>query len=399
MLSKIDYITLKYFFLISSYQLLFYFNSTGYSKYLLLLNIFTLTVSLIPSIVPRVLANNFRIKLTEVDVLVCFFIYGYISATFKGVLPFNTVIFLISYIILLWLNIKVDSFKFESAINGYMKSIVLLVFVNFGFYLLGISSSILIDKYPIMKVRLLEIFGIDSDRFNFLIFSNFAYLSMLYCLPLIFYLKYFKIKKNYITILVCLFSLILLDARGSFFAALLALFIGNKMFRFSMKWQILFISIFLIIPLITNKVLELLELNNAETIAIFSRRDAIWNITIDNYSPSVSEFLFGYGYVGQYTSGISELYSNLFPGYGNQNQISVHNSYLQILIDFGIIGLMIFIISILKLIKVFKTSNNVTLYTVVIFFVICGVTDLSIQPNNINILTAYLFLSNYKFSH
>ncbi|NVK72538.1 MAG: O-antigen ligase family protein [Oceanospirillaceae bacterium] len=397
MLSIRNFHVIKYLIIIILYQVQFYFDGSSYSLYLLVLNITFLGGSSLGAVLLNGKSNKLFLKLNRSDLLVLVFFFGYLASFIKGVLSINSFIVMVFYLVLIWVNIKIDSEHNPSLFNSYVKSIVMIMIINMILFLIGISSSSLINKYPEMQIRLVELIGLNLNRFNFFIFSNFAYTSMLYCIPLIVFQKRSKKLLNLLVILLAAISLILLDARGPFLAAICVIIFGRFLYDKSINKQLIFVSVIAIIPLITNTILILLNLDDAEALSLLSRRDAIWNITISNYSPDLFELIFGFGYIGQYSSGISELYSNLFPGYGNQEQISVHNSYLQILLDYGLLGLVLLFVTIRKLIKRFKEKNKITPFLVLLFLLICGVTDLSIQPNNINMLTAFLVIANSKF--
>jgi O-antigen ligase len=396
MLSIRNFHIIKYFILISLYQGLFYFNGNSYSSYILVLNITFLCAFTLGGILLNGTSSKLFLKLNHSDFLVLVLFIGYLSAFIKGVLSLNTLVILAIYLALIWVNIKIDSGHNAKLFDSYVKSIALIMLVNLTLLLIGISSSSLINKYPEMQIRLTQLVGLELNRINFLIFSNFAYTSMLYCIALISFQRY-RTKFLYLSITsLTAISLLFLDARGPFLAAICVIIFGRFLYNLSLNKQLIFLLIISIIPLITNTILILLKLDDTEALSLLSRRDAIWNLTISNYSPNLYELIFGYGYIGQYSSGISELYSNLFPGYGNQEQISVHNSYLQILLDYGLFGLLLLVITVLKLFRRFKAKKQVALYMVLVFLIICGVTDLSIQPNNINMLTAFLIIANTK---
>lgn len=397
MVSIRNFHVVKYLIIIILYQGQFYLNGSSYSLYLLILNITFLGVCSLAAFLLNGTSNKLFLNLNRSDLLVLVFLIGYLVSFSKGVLSIISFIVIVFYFVLIWLNIKIDSEHNPRLFDSYVNSIVLIMIINFILFSIGISSSSLINKYPEMQIRLVQLIGLNLNRFNFLIFSNFAYTSMLYCIPLIVFLKRPKKLLNFFVILLAAISLILLDARGPFLAAICVIIFGRFLYDKSINKQLIFISGIAIIPFITNTILILLNFDDTETLSLLSRRDAIWNITISNYSPDLFELIFGFGYIGQYSSGISELYSNLFPGYGNQEQISVHNSYLQVLLDYGLLGLVLLLATIRKLFKRFKEKNEISPFLVLLFLIICGVTDLSIQPNNINMLTAFLIIANSKF--
>ena len=397
MLSIRKFHIVKYSVIISLYQGLFYFNGTNYSSYLLLLNISFLVVCTLGALLLNRTFNKFPLNFNQSDLLVLVFFVGYLSSVIKGAISLNTSFILALYLILIWTNIKIDSRHNPKLFESYVNGIVLIIIVNIILFFVGISSSLLLKKYPEMPVRLVQSVGLNLNRFNFLIFSNFAYTSMLYCIPLIFFRKRSKNLLNVFVFFITVISLIFLDARGPFLAAIFVFMFGRLFYNLSLSKQFFLISGIAIIPFIVYGIIISLNINELEILSLLSRRHEIWYLTISNYSPNLFELIFGYGYIGQYSSGISELYSNIFTGWGNQDQISVHNSYLQILLDYGLLGIVLLVITIRKLFKRFKEQDQFVLYLVLLFLLFCGVTDLSIQPNNINMLTAFLIIANAKF--
>ncbi|WP_133164211.1 O-antigen ligase family protein [Solimonas fluminis] len=72
----------------------------------------------------------------------------------------------------------------------------------------------------------------------------------------------------------------------------------------------------------------------------FTNREIIWAAGIAEISRFNSELIFGYGQFGQFFSGISRLYEMLFKDFGEHPElISVHNTYLQTVLDVGYVGL------------------------------------------------------------
>ena len=259
-----------------------------------------------------------------------------------------------------------------------------MIILNVFLYFAGLSSSTIIEKYPMMNSRIFEFLGFQVTRVNFLIFNNFAYYSMF--VGLIYILsksdELYEKKTSVFNFIIPLLILSFLDARGPFIAFLFCYIFFNKLMKLKIKYHFFLIITIISIPLIINLFFfQFFDLSKEEILFFFSRRDTIWNIFFENYSPNFFSFLFGYGYIGQYTSGISLIYENLFPGWGNYKQISLHNSYLQILIDYGMIGFIIFMLTIFDFIK--KSKIYLPSFIPVIYFlIITGVTDMSIQINN-----------------
>jgi O-antigen ligase len=72
-------------------------------------------------------------------------------------------------------------------------------------------------------------------------------------------------------------------------------------------------------------------------------REQIWSIVLNFLSHQGGELLYGWGAYGQVRSGVGYRYAYLFPGQLNSQFFSAHNGILQIVLDTGLIGLVMFL--------------------------------------------------------
>ncbi len=83
---------------------------------------------------------------------------------------------------------------------------------------------------------------------------------------------------------------------------------------------------------------------NADAFTPLSNREIIWSSVFSEFSHFEWIHIIGFGAYGQVTSGIISMFAYLFSNsYKMPYSASVHNTYLQVLVDYGYIGLILFI--------------------------------------------------------
>lgn len=148
--------------------------------------------------------------------------------------------------------------------------------------------------------------------------------------------------------------LILIDARGFFVAPIFAYFTYLFTLRLPPSSAAVISVAIPTVPVLIYKVRDLAqpliylvfpERNRSSE--MFSNRGYIWEQYFSHFDRFGDiEKLFGFGGYGQYTSRLSESFLKFFTNFDTLSSalVSMHNSYLQILMDFGIIGFIIFLI-------------------------------------------------------
>ena len=146
-----------------------------------------------------------------------------------------------------------------------------------------------------------------------------------------------------------LLLLILIDSRGALLAPLLALFAWR--FRRSASPNIMS-AIILLIPVIYPLILTFAgDISNnfggRNYQAILSNRNVIWQVGfqhIDNMT--FISFLFGDGAFSTYTTGVNYRFGDLFASHSTtaRDFAGMHNTYLQLFLDLGLVGLLAFIV-------------------------------------------------------
>jgi len=143
-------------------------------------------------------------------------------------------------------------------------------------------------------------------------------------------------------------------------------------------------------------------------VASFSNRDIIYASTLASFITQGDNIsiLFGYGSFGQVTSGISEIYSFLFNNsYSNPDDMPVHNTILQILVDFGVLGVCLFVFIVLRLTQLSKSTAdyrrklgvinyNKNIYLTLLFFILgSSMTEVSITYYSFGLFSLFLVVS------
>lgn len=141
-----------------------------------------------------------------------------------------------------------------------------------------------------------------------------------------------------ILFLVFIFAMIRLENKKKTF-----LFVAMLAFFFPL------IYLPLVFPLYTRGGLEFLEFfsrtGDVSEVILLNNRVLIWASTLihlyENFNPL--KLLFGYGFFGQTISGAVYEYNFIFSAaYSSNDTVNVHSSLLQILINYGILGVIIY---------------------------------------------------------
>lgn len=123
----------------------------------------------------------------------------------------------------------------------------------------------------------------------------------------------------------------------------------------------------------------------------FSNRDKIFGSVISELnSMGLYNLIFGYGSYGQKISGVSNEYAQFFSySYNDLDIIPLHNSLMQILIDYGLFGITIFLLVIkLSLSKITKQQKAPAL--MLVYLLLGSITEANLTYYSI--LTFFIFL-------
>ncbi len=194
--------------------------------------------------------------------------------------------------------------------------------------------------------------------------------------------------KNLIFLCITLFVILLLDHRGAVFSIILAL--SLLCVKISYQREKLYIYLAIILIMIIFYAIDLSNIDEVisrDTSGMtFSNREIIWASILLVSGASVFGDVFGYGAYGHVLSGATDFYEVAFRGVDNIEGVFAHNSYLQIFIDSGYLGLFIscfFLLVILnKFSKYWKLkgdSDYLAAYLIVIYIFVLGFTEVVIS--------------------
>lgn len=385
---------LKYFVIISLVFIQFYnignpistFTSMGVMLCLLVFNVFNFR---------KYQRKEIIFTFTKSDALVLLFFISLVRSLLAGAINISTLFYLGATLILFTTLLKADVQK-EGFWRNFLLAVFAVVVVNLLFYSVGITSEIFKHRRT-NDIRILSYIGIAVKRVNFLIFNNFAYYSMLVSLLILgsFSLVEFNKKTKILVYSLSFITLVFLDARGPLLFLVLILLFQKYLVKISSRNLLLLFTSVIVVPFVFSIVTSYLGLGEDANMELASSRDVIWGYFLMNYKPSILELIFGYGYLGQYISGISREYEFLFGEWGNTSQISLHNSYLQHITDIGVIGLF-YLYSVLKV-----TINRIDALEMpktkllLVYLIIAGVSEMSIQINNFVCFYFFMAFTNY----
>lgn len=370
-----------------------------YSTLLSVLLIIVLVLSLIGSpkiIFPSSLRNYvfwLYILLFLLSLVRQFFFTELSFTGLVNVLLFFTVIILVQFVALF--RIKPNM---EELVRLLYNMLNVYISLNVFLFLLGFEKA----RYAGINSTLGQI-GIDIDRVFFIFSPSMAYFAMLCGIScLVSLLLYIKTKYvRYLgSLIISISALILTDSRGPIFGLIIIFLLVFAIRRFWIKFQFAFflfyifsVNLFLSIMAFINKYLfDIEQLSRGGNTTLLSWRDVIWGIFFDHYDPSIFNFLFGYGNVGQMISGISSEYKYLFANWPNPDHISLHNNTLQLLVDIGIVGaisLLIVMYSVVKYcIKQYSISNNILVLAIpaiINYMLLLGFSDIITNISNVGV--------------
>jgi O-antigen ligase len=256
---------------------------------------------------------------------------------------------------------EVKSAKSLQALQcGIFMAVVIYLALNFVFYASGIRfrTEIFVEPRPSL---LLSYLGLVLPRITFPMASginSYGYTAGMVLTAGIVIMRSLKRRTlGLFSILLALVTMVLVDSRAALLFSLLAsALVARKNLVKKHSWLIIFLS--LTLPLLALFILQNLPLewvsllSRSETDAItLSNRTVIWDAGLHDFSTFKVQNVIGWGYRGQIPSGIMDKYAFLFSNYQNIVSISLHNAYLQHLVDTGYLGLGIFLFLLNRLLQ------------------------------------------------
>ena len=213
-----------------------------------------------------------------------------------------------------------------------------------------------------------------------------------------------KYLPNKLFALISIFFIIIIDSR----MALMALFATYIMANFFKKRMILVSakSLIILLPMLPLafiflagflqdlNILSFVSRNAWDNIATLSNRTYIWEDAANVALNINHNTLIGYGINGHIESGINESTDYIFDKRIDNKNHSLHNAVIQMFIDRGIIGLLLFQALLYFLIDRLSKAGNIGLRLGISIFALMlfGQTESILNSGPIDILSLFLFL-------
>ncbi|WP_220636223.1 O-antigen ligase family protein [Georgfuchsia toluolica] len=224
---------------------------------------------------------------------------------------------------------------------------------------------------------------------------------------------------NFALLMMCALSLLLSDSRGALgftFLTLLILALAYLIRRIRYFPTLLITLVVIAYPLVTLMIFNTINWILGDYAALvrasgglLSGRDVIWEAVWDRARTfSALEWIFGWGYQGQVPSGASQGYSQLFEHLRgiDPEKMNVHSSALQVVLDFGLIGLLsvmgVAFHRMHTLLQAPQRGDYIAWPLVLGFFfysILAGGVDLTLNQNNLVFFYLFLLMSAWRLLH
>lgn len=390
-------LTLKYFFLFGALMLKTFLSGSVVASLILYTFLLVLLFNNLSAFGQLFKAKQ-NLFLSNADIIILLSSISFLRAYLNDTLSLSDALYYLISISLMAFMIRFDCMKKEFW-RAIYSAIAIILIINFLLFCFGINESVWINlglnnyqRLP-QKLRIVETLNFNFYRSGFFIFNNFAYYSMLIGFLLI-GIKTGIYNPKMIQKISLLFmgfmTIIILDARGPALFLFIT-FLFSKLITKLQTWHFRIIFLALLGSPVIYLVLFVLTGMNPENFNdISSSRGVLWGSFVLNYQPNIYNFLFGYGFLGQKISGISQAYEYLFSDRGTAASIiSLHNTYLQYLLDLGFSGIIMFYLVIKRTFMKIEKLNLVQFKPALIFFLAIGTLEMGTIPNN---LIVYILL-------
>lgn len=250
-------------------------------------------------------------------------------------------------------------FGYEFALRLLLINVLIFVFSNLLLYFSGVKRSwgdqFVVD-YGSGQALMLKALGFSLDRVHFILSAGVNSYSAIAALGLglsVIICRFGVVW--FLCVLSSVVSILLIDSRSAILYCFLALAVSWAVVRFGL-WRAGGLLAFLIplfplainfLYLIAGAVFGGGGLSRADSDAeSIGGRSLIWVVALNKFSDFSLAHIFGYGNAGQVASGISSGIGRLdeFSNYVNAEQHSMHNVYLQALVNYGYVGLFVFLV-------------------------------------------------------
>lgn len=331
-----------------------------------------------------------------------------------------------------------DEIQHNELIGALIYALGFYVFLNLALYFFGINppGTLYLADYP---AQMLSIVGISKYRVLFPMASGINSFGTVSGAAMIGLFFLFKKSTNtlekillFFLIVFCLLAILFTDSRGSLLFSLMTIglfLLPKKVFRYA-RWIPFLISIFMLFIIVIpagSLAKWLPDLSRPETVwqkpneitvndqceklltnseGLFSNRSIIWRFAITELGSFHLEQLVGFGFRGQYYSGLNSNYSCLFKSYAFPQFASLHQIWLQLVFDTGYLGFLFtlaLMILVVRELSVYnsasKFSGNFALASISCYLVLSGTLEATITPDAIILFfTLTSILISFSFS-
>ncbi len=369
-----------------------------------------------------------RLHSTLLLLFIISLIVGILIAAFFGSRPWIIAIaeifMLISLTIFLTLNVGVALYRpngLSHLFAAYFMSLSVYVGINVIAAIAGFESLIGELRYS----REFEaIFSPFSTRIFFPFTLSGQYFSIIAGILIILSFTYpLKLNRSIfrrtIVIFLGVFVLISHSARAPILALFIVFLFSILSNRYKNISLYFFVTLLIFFPFVfivfdigggVDFFIESLGLDFSRSegdVSSLSNRDLIWSSAFDHMQNNASplNYIFGYGAYSHITSGVVREYSWLFSSsYVDLEYPHFHSSYIQVFMDFGVIGMIFFIFFLWVLIAQFLRINqsddihyreSSALMIVFFYICICAVTEVIVGYFAIDILLLFLVINMF----
>jgi len=323
----------------------------------------------------------------------------------------------ISVFIFFWLLIILKGKNINlqrNILNQTAIFLILIMFFNFLIYIF--LGSVSYDGYANNSTSL-EYFGFDVQRPQFLISNGINHYAISLGFFILFILAWrktdaqnckfiYKYRTVLNLLLISHFFLLLffIESRSAIIAIFLSYF-GSKLFGKS-RWFHYFLTLIpLLVPIvfIYLMIIEVeIETLNREGSSFLSYREILWINAVNGINElPIFNLFFGSGSSGYINYSFSDEILFFFENRSGENLGSLHNLYLQMLYEFGLIGIIMFIISYIWIIKkLFDSQVFKNLSAIIIYFFLVSSTEATMSISYLfifSILITYCLFTYNKF--
>jgi hypothetical protein len=225
---------------------------------------------------------------------------------------------------------------------------------NLMAWMFGVSSTNYVGATQ-DQAQILSYFGISMARVLFPMswgVNNFAVVAgVTMTMGLVKLAKDGRWRSAPFLIGIPLVCLLLTDSRAALACSVIASFAAVKAPRLSRMGLVLFWVAGALI--VSSDVLPSVAFGSRQDgLGTLTGRDLIWAAGLLELGKFEPQHILGFGHYGQFESGLSSVYGALFGGYSDHPElISLHNTYLQAVMDIGYVGLVIMFMFMFSAIK------------------------------------------------